>query len=164
MRVYLSLGSNLGDRVKNIRAAISALNAVQQIHVCNVSGFYETAPIGIKEQSAFINAAIEVETDLGPHELLEKVKTIEADLGRTPTVRWGPRVIDIDLILFGDMMLESDCLILPHKEFRNRAFVLVPLAEIAPDVVDPVTGLTVRELAARPEAAGQVQRQDTGDR
>jgi 2-amino-4-hydroxy-6-hydroxymethyldihydropteridine diphosphokinase len=103
-----------------------------------------------------LNLAAEIETAFDPLELLNAAKAIERGLGRTPTVRWGPREIDIDLVLWGSRIVETESLVLPHKEFRTRAFVLVPLAEIAPDAVDPVTGLSVRELAGRPEAQGDV--------
>jgi 2-amino-4-hydroxy-6-hydroxymethyldihydropteridine diphosphokinase len=155
-RVHLSLGSNAGDRVANLRAALHALAGTERIRVVKVSSAYETAPVGYTDQSAFLNLAAEIETAFEPLELLNAAKDIERELGRTPTVRWGPREIDIDLILWGPRTVETESLVLPHKEFRTRAFVLVPLAEIAPDAVDPVTGLSVSELAGRPEAQGEV--------
>ena len=155
-RVHLSLGSNVGDRITNLRTALQALNETGRIRVTKVSNAYETAPVGYTDQPAFVNLAAEIETALEPLELLNAAKDIERGLGRTPTVRWGPREIDIDLILWGSRIVETESLVLPHKEFRKRAFVLVPLAEIALDALDPVTGLSVRELVGRPEAQGEV--------
>jgi 2-amino-4-hydroxy-6-hydroxymethyldihydropteridine diphosphokinase len=155
-RVYLSLGSNVGDRETNLCEAIHALSSTDGIRVTRISSWYETDPVGNTEQPAFVNVAAEIETALAPLELLNAVKTVEQRLGRRPSERWGPREIDIDLVLWGSRVMDTERLILPHREFRNRAFVLVPLAEIAKDAVDPVTGLTVGELAERPEAQGRV--------
>lgn len=163
MRMYLSMGSNEGDRAGNLRAAWNALDRLDGVHVVRVSRVYETEPVGVVEQPLFLNVAAEIETDLGPLELLKAVKGIERRLGRVPSERWGPRLIDIDIILCGECQMDSQELTLPHKEFRRRAFVLAPLAEIAPDARDPVTGTTVRELAASPEAAGTVRQLDRLD-
>jgi 2-amino-4-hydroxy-6-hydroxymethyldihydropteridine diphosphokinase len=155
-RVYLSLGGNVGDRMANLRAALQALEGTERVRVTRVSSAYETAPVGVPDQPAFVNLAVEIETALTPLELLNAVKEIERRLGRTPTIRWGPREIDIDLVLWGSRVVETPVLILPHKEFRTRAFMLTPLAEIAPEAVDPVTEMTVRALSERPEAQGGV--------
>lgn len=156
MRVLLSLGSNLGDREKNLRAAIESLRGCAGIRVLAESRWYETTPVGRTNQPLFLNAAVEVETDLPPPDLLAIVKDIEKRLGRQPAQRWAERLIDIDIILCENLVMSTDLLTVPHKEFRRRAFVLTPLAEIAPDAIDPVTGLSVRELAARPDAEGAV--------
>lgn len=156
MRVLLSLGGNIGDRLARLREAVMLLARHEGIRLVAVSSCYETEPMGIAEQPAFLNLAVEIETVLAPLGLLNTVKAIEREIGREPTVRWGPRVIDIDIILWGDQVMETERLSIPHPAFRQRAFVLTPLAEIAPDVVDPVTGKTVAELAASPEAAGVV--------
>jgi len=161
MRVHLSLGSNLGDRRANLRAALQALGRLEGVELLTVSHCYETEPMGMADQPAFLNMAAEIETERVPLELLNAVKEIEDRLGRTPAPRWGPRVVDIDLILWGDQVMNSDALTLPHGEFRKRAFVLRPLAEIAPDAVDPVTGKTVAQLAEAPEAQGWVEQRDT---
>jgi len=162
MRVHLSLGSNLGDRSANLRAALDALNAVKGVRVVAVSQCYETDPVGRTDQPRFLNLAAEVETALEPLELLNATQAIERDLGRVPTVRWGPRVIDVDIVLWGNRTVVSERLTIPHAAFRERAFVLVPLAEIAPDAVDPVTAETVEDLAARldGDTHGRVERQD----
>ncbi len=156
MRYHLSLGSNAGDRRAHLDAALRALEALEGVAVTAVSHGYETEPMGDVDQPPFVNIAVEVETDYGPLKLIEAVKRIEADLGREPSVRWGPRTIDIDIVLCGDQVIETERLTVPHKGFRNRAFVLVPLAEIAPGAVDPVTGETVAELAAQPGLKGRV--------
>jgi len=147
------LGSNLGDRSANIRGA---LNAIEGARIERVSREYETEPWGVEEQPSFINVVAEIETTLEPLELLDAMKVVESNLGRGPSEKWGPRVIDIDIVLWGNSVIRTARLTIPHSSFRKRAFVLVPLAEIAPDVVDPETGLTVAELAALPEATGRV--------
>ncbi len=158
MRVLLSLGGNLGDREDNLRKALRALRALEGVALGRVSHTYETEPLGDTAQPVFLNLAAEIETDLGPLELLDAVKGIEKRLGREATYRWGPRVIDIDLILCGSEVIDGERLTVPHPEFRKRAFVLAPLAEIAPDAIDPVTGRTVAELAACVEDKGKVVR------
>jgi 2-amino-4-hydroxy-6-hydroxymethyldihydropteridine diphosphokinase len=158
MRVHLSLGSNLGDRRANLRRALAALEAKDGVRITARSRCYETAPQDRCNQPSFLNLAAEIETDLEPLELLEAIKGIERELGRTLGERWGPRPIDIDIVLWGARTLETEALTLPHPRFRQRAFVLTPLAEIAGDAADPVSGLTVTELAARPEAEGFVGR------
>jgi len=121
---------------------------------------YETEPIGFTEQPAFLNMAVEIETAMSPLELLNAVKAIETSVGRQKSDRWGPREIDIDIILWGDTQYASDRLTLPHKEFRQRAFVLAPMAEIAPEAVDPVTGETIAALAKRPEVRGWIEKRE----
>ena len=160
MFVQLSLGSNLGDRAAALQAALRALTAVDGVAVMSHSHCYETEPIGFKEQPAFLNMAVEIETALEPLELLKTVKAIEGQIGRQQTDRWGPREIDIDIILWGDTEYASERLTLPHKDFRERAFVLVPMAEIAPDAVDPVTGETIAALAQRPNIEGWIEKRD----
>jgi len=145
--VYLGLGSNLGDRRRNLEAALDALRAHPQIAVSAVSAFLETDPVGGPPgQDKFLNAAAEIETDLAPEALLEELKRVERALGRTPGPRWGPREIDLDILLYGEEVLETEALVIPHPRMRERRFVLAPLAEIAPDARDPVTGLSVRTL------------------
>lgn len=154
--VYLSLGSNLGNRAENLAAALRALAARDGVRVVKVSQCYETEPIGVTDQPPFLNMAAAVETGVEPLELLEVIKAVEVEAGRVPGVAWGPRVLDIDIILWGDRIVESPPLRVPHREFRHRAFVLTPLAEIAPEIVDPVSGQTVSELAANPALEGWV--------
>jgi len=156
MTVYLGLGGNMGDTGATLRNCLELLGLHPEIELKRASRCYLTEPMGELNQAAFRNQALEIETGLGPLELLNAVKRIEQDMGRAPGPRWGPRVIDIDIVLMGDVVIETPELTVPHPRFRERAFVLTPLAEIAPDAVDPVTGLTVRELSTRPECVGRV--------
>lgn len=157
MPVYLSLGSNLGDREGYLDRAVRALEEVPRIRVVSVSRIIESEPMGEVDQPAFLNMAVGIETAYEPLELLDRLKSLERELGRTHTRRWGPREIDIDIVLWDDRMVAGGRLTVPHPEFRKRAFVLVPLAEIAPDAIDPETGKTVRELLESPETAGAVR-------
>ncbi len=144
----IALGSNLGDRRAHLDAAVAALGDHPRIEVAAVSPFIETDPVGGPPgQPMFLNGACRAETDLAPLDLLDVLKDTERRLGREKNgPPWGPRVIDLDLILYGDEMLATERLTLPHPEFRDRRFVLEPLAHVAPDAVDPVTGRTVRQL------------------
>jgi dihydropteroate synthase len=146
-RVVLALGSNVGDKVNNLRRALRAIAGEEGIELTGVSRLYRTAPWGKTDQDWFVNACALARTSLKPEALLERVKRLEVELGREPTERWGPRVIDIDLIASGDVALKTERLTLPHPELFNRAFVLVPLAEIAPDLM--IAGVRVGDAAAR---------------
>ena len=158
MMVHLSLGSNLGHREATLHDAVRALGRTPGIQVTQVSSIFETEPVGFVEQPRFCNLAAEIETALEPLELLNAVKRIEVAIGRVPTHAWGPRLIDIDIVLWGDRIVSTDTLTIPHKEFRTRAFVLIPLCEIAPDAVDPETGKTITALAQSPSLQGHVER------
>ncbi len=141
---YLSLGSNLGDRRKNLDSALELLSRHMKIE--RVSLLYDTEPVSDIEQPRFLNMACTVSTQLSPRQLLALVKEIEIKLGRLPGPRNSPRTIDIDILLYDDAVVEEPDLIIPHPRMTERAFVLVPLAEIAPLVVHPVTGKTIGEL------------------
>jgi len=145
--VWLVLGANLGDRVATLREAVLAIAGTVGIRVLQVSGVYETPPWGYIDQPRFYNLAVAIETVLAPLELLETVKRLEASLGREEGPRWGPRVIDIDLILWDGLTVRHERLELPHPRYRERAFVLWPLREIAPGVKDPVTGRSIAQMA-----------------
>ena len=146
-RLVLALGGNVGDKVSSLRRALRAIAAEPEIELTAVSRFYRTPPWGKTDQDWFVNACALGRTSLKPEALLERMKALEVELGREPTERWGPRVIDIDLIAYDDVALETDRLTLPHPELFNRAFVLAPLAEIAPDLV--IAGVRVGDAAAR---------------
>ena len=143
-RVAIALGSNLGDREGTLRAAVDALSPY--VRSRRVSSFIETAYVGTEEQAAVLNGALTGETDLDPHPLLERLLEIERRFGRTRPYGGAPRTLDLDLILFGDQTIDEPGLIVPHPRFRERRFVLEPLAEIGSDWRDPVTGKTVGEL------------------
>jgi 2-amino-4-hydroxy-6-hydroxymethyldihydropteridine diphosphokinase len=148
--VYLGLGANLGDCRASVEAALAALRSHPRIRVLAVSSFIDTEPVGGPPgQPVYLNGAARIETDLEPAALLAELKRLERALGRREGPRWGPRPIDLDILLYDDLVLDTPDLIIPHLGLRERRFVLAPLKEIAPDVRDPVTGLTMRELLAR---------------
>ena len=144
-RVAIALGSNLGDREAYLRSAIAALQP--SVSHLRVSTFHDTAPVGVGPQPTFLNATAVGETSLAARALLDTLLAVERDLGRERPFPGAPRTVDLDLILYGDAVIdEAPSLIVPHPRFRERRFVLEPLAEIAPDWRDPVTGQTVEEL------------------
>lgn len=143
--VYIGIGSNLGDRQGNCRNAI-ALFAENRINVTKVSSMIETEPWGVRDQPGFINMAVEAETGMEPEELLETLKKIERDMGRVPDVRWGPRLIDLDILFYDDLVFSTPDLEIPHPYIKEREFVLKPLAEIAEDFMHPVLGKNIKKL------------------
>lgn len=156
-RVAFSFGSNVGDKMSQIRAAVAFLEAVEGIEIAQVSSFYETAPWGKTDQDRFINACAIGWTSLSAHEVLRAAKAIEVQLGRTPGERWGPRLIDIDLLYLGEDDFSTIALTVPHPEMLNRAFVLMPLAEIAGD--ERIGETTVKEaLSALDVTEGEIVR------
>ncbi len=150
--VYIGIGSNLGNRQYHCLKAIELLEQCG-LRVSKISSLYETEPWGVKAQPAFLNMAIEVETDIVPLKLLELIKKIEAELGREKTVKWGPRVIDLDILLYDDLRIAEEDLQVPHPLMHQREFVLRPLSEIAPEKVHPVLRKDMRSLLL--EVAGE---------
>jgi 2-amino-4-hydroxy-6-hydroxymethyldihydropteridine diphosphokinase len=145
--IYLALGSNLGNRSANLGNTISSLPP--EVDVLRQSPVYETPPWGYQEQPAFLNMVVEAQTDLPPVDLLVYLKGLEVQLGRLPTFNYGPRLIDIDILLYAGQIFSSPELMIPHPRMSERAFVLVPLADLAPDLHHPVTGMTVSEMLAQ---------------
>ena len=154
--IYLALGSNLGDRADNLRRALRAL--APTISVANISPCYETEPAYVLDQPRFLNLVCSATTALEPHDVLRRLKTIEAALGRTAGPRFGPRPVDLDLLFYDDLILDSPELTVPHPLIAERGFVLVPLADIAPDLLHPVLGVTIAELRDRLPDAWQGMR------
>lgn len=137
----------MGDREASILSALQTLDDLPTIEVTAVSSLYETAPVGVTDQPPFVNAAARIRTTLTPEGLLRAVLHLENEMGRARTLRWGPRVIDIDILAFGDQRISSPALTVPHPRLRERAFALVPLAEIAPDWVLPGDSEPVKKRA-----------------
>ena len=144
-RIFLSLGSNMGSRCANLDQAINNLQQERVVLLAR-SSLYETEPVGIRTQREFVNMACEISCSMNPRQLLSHCLSIERDLGRVREVRNGPRKIDVDIIFFGDRIIEQEGLIIPHAERGNRRFVLTPLAEIAPEFRDPITGKSIERM------------------
>jgi 2-amino-4-hydroxy-6-hydroxymethyldihydropteridine diphosphokinase len=144
--VYIGFGSNLGDRVAQVREALRRLLSQTRMEAVRVSSLYRTEPVGLEEQGWFVNGAAWLRSRLGPRELMGRLLELEARMGRVRETPGGPRVIDLDLLLYGDAVMDEPGLRIPHPRFHERRFVLVPLCEIAPEVRHPVLGMTIREI------------------
>jgi 2-amino-4-hydroxy-6-hydroxymethyldihydropteridine diphosphokinase len=156
MQVYLGLGSNLGERQANLARSLKLLS--ESVHIEQVSSLYETEPVGHTEQPSFLNAVCRAQTELGPLQLLSLIKGIEASLGRVPSFLNAPRPIDIDIILYDSLVMGTPELTIPHPRFKERAFVLIPLLEIAPDLRHPASGDRIRDMAAVVEGQDGVKK------
>jgi len=144
---YISIGSNLGDKMANCLSGISDLDHTDGVHVVRVASCYRTAPVDYLEQDWFINTVAKIETSLSPRGLLRGLKAIETKIGRKPPpVRFGPRILDLDIVLYDDIVIEQDNLVIPHPRMHERRFVLKPFCDIDPDVVHPVLGQTIADL------------------
>ena len=152
-KVYIGLGSNMGDKSGNILKALELLDQHKKIRFVKRSSLYETEPVGYEDQDWFVNAVAELETELSPQELLDALMKVEQNMGRKREIKWGPRNIDLDILLYDQQCLDEPDLIIPHPRMHERRFVLVPLVEIAPRLVDPRDGR---------EYAGILERLDEG--
>lgn len=156
-RVFLGLGSNVGDRFGYLQKAADMVKAVPGVRVVWYSSIYETDPWGNPDQERFYNAVAEIETELSPADLLRFLKEIETRMGRTPSiVPWSPREIDLDILLYDGLVVSNETVTVPHPHLHDRRFVLVPFREIAPEIVHPVNGMTVEEMAAACADRGKV--------
>lgn len=155
-QALIALGSNLGDSRAILEAAIEKLNKKPGIQVKTHSSWYETPPLG-PPQPNYLNGCALLETEITPEELLTTLLDIEIEFGRIRREKWGPRIIDIDILLFDNLIQETPRLQLPHPQMRQRAFVMIPLAEIAPNWIDPITGKTIAALAKNIDATGIIK-------
>lgn len=151
-KVYLSLGTNLGNRELNLAAVRNALPP--EVNIMDSSPVYQTEPWGYLDQPDFLNQVLAVETSLSPDGLLDYVKGIEKRIGRTPSVRFGPRIVDIDILFYGDRIIAEEDIEIPHPRLKERAFVLIPLADLAPDLIYPGTNYSISDLLLNVDLSG----------
>ena len=149
MKAFIGLGSNLGDREANIRQALQFLEQLPETTIVRGSSLYDTEPVGVSDQPNFLNGVVQIETHLAPRQLLWNLMLIERRLGRVRTRQWGPRVIDLDLLLYGEEVVDEEDLQVPHPLMSKRSFVMVPLVEIEPLPVHPVTNQTMLSILQR---------------
>ncbi|AGZ25895.1 MULTISPECIES: 2-amino-4-hydroxy-6-hydroxymethyldihydropteridine diphosphokinase [Staphylococcus] len=146
VKAYLGLGSNIGDRAHQLQQAIRIIDQYQYIDVTSISPIYETEPVGYTDQPQFLNLCIEIETTLDPQELLKRCLETEEALHRVRKIRWGPRTLDVDILLYGNEIIEEDNLIIPHPRMAERAFVLIPLNDIASKHIEPRSQKLIENL------------------
>ncbi|MCG1146579.1 2-amino-4-hydroxy-6-hydroxymethyldihydropteridine diphosphokinase [Staphylococcus epidermidis] len=146
VKAYLGLGSNIGNRELQLNEAIKILHAYQGIQVTQVSHIYETEPVGYTNQPKFLNLCIEIETELNPQSLLKCCLATEQQLHRKREIRWGPRTLDVDILLFDDQIIEQDNLSVPHPRMKERSFVLIPLNDIATNQIEPISNKSIGQL------------------
>jgi len=158
LKAFIGIGSNLGEKERNIRRAVDEIAVMPFTKLITVSSLYDSEPVGEVEQGNFVNAVALVETDLPARRLLWNLMLIEQRMGRVRTIRWGPRTIDLDIVLYGKNIVEEDGLVIPHPELEKRAFVLIPLLEIEPDLVHPRTKESVRKLLKKVKPHSSVKR------
>lgn len=153
--VYLALGTNLGERISNLNDAIRILEGV--LSICRYSPVYETPPWGYLEQPSFLNQVLEVETDLSPRDLHLFTRQVETQIGRAKTFQYGPRKIDIDILFYDNVVMESPELTIPHPRIEGRGFVLMPMADLVPELIHPVSGKTILQLCREADYTGIVR-------
>lgn len=146
---YVGLGSNLGNALENCEKALERISGLPRTRLVASSSFYLTSPVGYVSQSDFVNAVCEIKTELSPRELFCALKGIEQEMGRRPSFKWGPRLIDLDILLYNQAWIDEEDLQIPHPRLHERRFVLVPLCEIAPYVLHPLYGITMKGLLER---------------
>ncbi|MGA7160547.1 MAG: 2-amino-4-hydroxy-6-hydroxymethyldihydropteridine diphosphokinase [Bacteroidota bacterium] len=156
--VFLGIGSNMGDRIYFLAQAVRKMRELPSTHIVKVSSMYETEPVGVKNQGDFLNAVVWAQTSVGVADFHSRIKLIEKEIGRLKRIRWGPREIDIDILLYGNIVMNEATLTIPHAELINRKFVLQPLAEIASETVHPAVHKTVRALLAECKDTNSVER------
>lgn len=152
IETYIALGSNVGNRSENLNSAIQSLSPL--VMVLDESPIYQTAPWGFENQPAFLNQVILAKTNCSPLDLLAHLKEIETIVGRTPTFKYGPREVDLDILFYGDLIFEHPKLQIPHPKLQERAFVLVPLNDLNPNLKHPITGQTVHEILSQLDVSG----------
>lgn len=150
--VYFSIGTNVGERIENLLEAIKGLRNI--IHNIKLSYVYETKPWGYQDQDSFLNICVSGRADIEPENLLKKIKSLEQEIGRDETFKWGPRKIDIDMLFYDDRIVDLDDLKIPHREIEERAFVLIPFMDISPKFVHPVLKRSIQELASEVDSDG----------
>jgi len=155
VKVYLGLGSNVGSRLSNIRFALAAIGQVPGVRVLRLSCIYETQPYGNPDQPGFLNAALEVETSLDPCDLLRAMQRVERHMGRVRKQKWEPRVIDLDILYYGSLVIDEPELSVPHPDLQNRDFVLIPLNDLIPRFTDPLRQATVQAMLKRLDTKGR---------
>ena len=146
---YIGIGSNLGNALKNCQHAVEIISSAKGIEITRVSSFYKTEPVGIENQNLFINAVVEIKTALSARNLFQTLQNIEKDMGREREVKGGPRIIDLDLLFYGQEVIQDSDLIVPHPKIQKRRFVLEPLCEIASYFIHPAFGVSIRGLKDR---------------
>ncbi|KAA9011984.1 2-amino-4-hydroxy-6-hydroxymethyldihydropteridine diphosphokinase [Niallia endozanthoxylica] len=144
---YLSLGSNMGNRMNNLKEALKRLQGDYPVTVVNVSSVYETDPVGYEEQDLFLNMVAQINTTLSPYQLLEACLQVEKGLGRKREIHWGPRTVDLDILLYNDENIITEMLVVPHPRMHERSFVMIPLVEISPDILLPKFKQPLYEIA-----------------
>lgn len=157
---YIGFGSNIGDRLAHIQNALDTLSKTEGITLQRISSIYATDPVGYETQAQFLNGVAAIQTTLSPLSLLHTLKNIETTVGRQHRIRWGPREIDLDILIYEDLCVQTEKLVIPHPEMHLRGFVLVPLAEIAPDLVHPVFQESIQTLLNRLEDGKSVLKKE----